>query len=353
MDDLKEIMEKISDSKSVLLVSKADSLDIDLMSALFSLFYTLKRIGKKVNIYPESIQKEFSNLPHPIKTLNSYLLEIPNANKVSDLYYQKNSSLKLFLTLPDSELSLNDIKLVPLKSEHMNPDLIISVGIQELGDLGDYYEKNFKTFFEGFILNIDNQKSNLDFGQINWIEENKSLSEMIHQIVKFFLPNTNDKILLENLLAGMISFYKERPDKILQIVKTIQEKSLDLKTIIRPFIKNYSIEFLTFFENVLKRIKIISNIIPFVIINKEEADSHQKIISFIKMLRSDLFKFPSLLVLWESHSDLSSLGGVFYFPKKDKLFQLASSFKGNTNGKVLLFKIPKSNLAQLIKEISS
>ncbi len=359
MDELQEIRQKILHSQSVLLVTKDDKPILDLISAFFCLFYTLKRIGKKVNIYPETIKDKFSLLPHCIDNLNSYILEISPPNDISELYYQKNSeSFRLLITLSKKPASSNNIRLFSLEDDPLNSnvDLIISLGVRNLEELGEYYEKNFKTFFEGFILNIDNQKDNLDFGQINWVEENIALSEMIHQLAINLLPKTEDKILLENLSVGIIDYYKKDPEKILQVFTLAQRNALEIKNILRPFLKNSEPEILTFFEKVLKRIKIIgkSNI-PLAILTKKEFGNidRQKIIYLIKMLRTQVFKFPSLLILWEPHNNLSSFRGVFYFPEKEKLVHLASKVRGQTNGKVLLFQIPKENKEQLIQEISS
>ena len=359
MDELQEIKQKILNSQSVLLVTKDGKPTLDLISAFFCLFYTLKRIGKKVNIYPETIKDKFSLLPHFINNLNSYILEISPPNDISELYYQKNSeSFRLLITLSKKTASSNNIRLFSLEDDSLNPDvdLIISLGVRNLEELGEYYEKNFKIFFEGFILNIDNQKDNLDFGQINWIEEDTALSEMIYQLAINLLPRTEDKILLENLSVGLIDYYKKDPKKISQVLTLTKRNSLEIKNILKPFLKNFEPEILTFLENVLKRIKIIGKgNIPLVVLTKKEFANidRQKIIYLIKMLRVQVFNFPSLLVLWEPHNDLSSFRGVFYFPEKDKLIRLASKLRGQTNERVLLFQIPKEKKEELIQEISS
>ncbi|MCD6410726.1 hypothetical protein J7K92_02160 [bacterium] len=359
MDELQEIRQKIINSQSVLLVTKSGKLTLDLISAFFCLFYTLKRIGKKVNIYPETIKNKFSLLPHPIDNLDTYILEISPPNNISELYYQKSSeSFRLLITLSKNSSSSNNIRLFSLEDDplNLNVDLIISLGVRNLEELGEYYEKNFKTFFEGFILNIDNQKDNFNFGQINWIKKDMALSEIVHQLAINLLPKTEDKILLENLFVGIIDYYKKDPEKILQVFTLAQRNALEIKNILRLFLRNPNPEVLTFSEKVLKRIKVIGeNNIPLVILTKKEfADiDRQKIIYLIKMLRVQVFNFPSLLILWESHADLSSLGGVFYFPEKETLVRLASKFGGQTNGKALLFQIPKEKKEKLIQEISS
>ena len=54
------------------------------------------------------------------------------------------------------------------------------------------------------ILNIDNNKDNDSFGQDNLIEDGKSLSEIIFELIKLFSENSIKEKVADAILAGLI-----------------------------------------------------------------------------------------------------------------------------------------------------
>jgi len=358
MDGLEEIKNKLEGSQKILLVTKEKNLSLDILASFFSLFYTLKKLGKIVNLYPENIFENFPSLPFSFKTFKTFVLDIAETDGIiSDLYYQKeNDSLKIFITLGNGEIKKENVNIIPLIDKITEPDLIITLGIQNLEELGDFYEQNFKTFFATPILNIDNASFNQEFGQINWIETDRPLSEMVFNLITKIDQNIFDEIISSNLLAGIIDFYRKnnKGKEILRAITLIKQKGANIKKIISVFLKTNNKQELSFLEKVLERIKIEEKKrLPVVCLSSSLFPdlNHEKILLTIKMLRSNFLNFPSFLLLWEKHSSPVFVRGVFYYPNSTILQILANQLKGETNNKALLFKAKNADAKKIIETI--
>jgi hypothetical protein len=84
-------------------------------------------------------------------------------------------------------------------------DLIITVDADSLDELGQIYLKNAALFSKSTVINIDNDPSNSQFGNINIVDpQASSLSEMTVQILKQ-LEAEMDSDIASNLVAGIYS----------------------------------------------------------------------------------------------------------------------------------------------------
>jgi hypothetical protein len=82
-------------------------------------------------------------------------------------------------------------------------DLIITVDADSLDELGQIYLKNAALFSKSTVVNIDNDPSNSQFGNINIVDpQASSLSEMTVQILKQ-LGAEMDSDIASNLVAGI------------------------------------------------------------------------------------------------------------------------------------------------------
>ena len=100
MTEFPEIKQLTDGSSRILLVCDKDRSDFDYLAAASSLLYTLKKIGKIVNCYPQQITSKF---PIPLvdnKEMKNFVLTINNhTGSISDIYYQKGpKELKLYFT---------------------------------------------------------------------------------------------------------------------------------------------------------------------------------------------------------------------------------------------------------------
>ena len=353
MEEIKEIIQPLKEASSVLITANPERINTDLLSGYFALFYTLKKIGKVVKPYPSNIFEYFKNLPFPLHTLKTFCIKINQPNGlISDLYYQKdNSNLKIFLTLIDGDLNHQNLQLIDLQNAS-NFDIIVTLGMQYLEDLGEFYERNFKLFFTTPILNLDNSPSNSEFGQINLVETQQSISEICYTLIKNLNENLIDKPTATNLLGGLLSFYKNKNNKVKpSIFYSLLKKEGDLQKLceffqIEPSISKKLTSFLEKME--------VNSEIAFINPPSELHYTKEEIIKIISLLRANFLNLSSFCLFLPLKNIPPQFQVVFYHPDLEILQKVLQYFKGETNKKMVLFdtsrkpEIVKKELLQII-----
>lgn len=201
MDILQEAKSLINDSQNIY-IFPSEKREESITSAL-ALFYTLKDLNKNVNLIieevPEKLKFLIPSLDH-IAYPKNLSISIPKSSaEISQIRYEKNEdNLKFFLTIDKGSVKKSDVSFCFTEPKL---DLIITVGLK---DREEVKSPNYFNNTDLTILNIDNQKENLNFGRINLIENNEPLSEIIFTFIKSISGNLIKKEAATNLLAGII-----------------------------------------------------------------------------------------------------------------------------------------------------
>ena len=198
MNLFQEAKKLIEESQNIYILPSKDNQNESIPSSL-ALFYSLRKLKKNVNLiveeFPEKLRFLIPSLDF-ISEPKNFVISIPSSKaEVSQIQYEKNEkNLKIYLTLNKGNIKKNDISFsfnIP------KPNLLITVGNKELPPR-QYFDAGTS------ILNIDNQRGNKNFGRINLIKNDSSLTEIITN----FLKSTNNGLIEKNiatcLLAGII-----------------------------------------------------------------------------------------------------------------------------------------------------
>jgi len=322
VEKLKKIKKVIEKAQNVSLLPSPDFRK-DSFPATLALFYSLKKLGKNVNLlikdYPKRfsflVKKEEINFPKA-----DFLISIKQAGtKVSQLFYEKRENgLALFLKTKGEELKKENISTEPLGLE----DLLITLGITEL--------KKVEKFLKGkpkFLINIDNQLDNRNYGDLNLIElRAPSLSEIVFNIISIIDENLFDErtsnCLLSGIIQGTSNFQDPRLDEqTFQKASLLMEKGADFKKATSQLYGLGRETSLRLFGKVLSKVNFSEDKdLAWVILTKEdfsEAEASPLDLKFtLSKLSSSLFPFQNFLVLWETSNSPSLTRGVFYGPGK-------------------------------------
>lgn len=223
-----ETKQIITDSKNIYLIPSEEP---GAISATLALFYTLKELGKNVNLIIESLPENLKFLSPSLDFISypkNFVISIPNkVAGVSQIYYEKNEdALKIHLTLESGNLKKDNVSFYFSETK---PDLIITVGVEDYSKQLTDRLNSFGFLLESPILNIDNKQNNKKFGKINIIEE-KSLTEIISHLFE----NTNKEAtncLLTELVIYTENFRKNITADVFELAGTLMKKGADLKTI--------------------------------------------------------------------------------------------------------------------------
>jgi hypothetical protein len=179
------------------------TLNLESLINALALFYTLKESGKNVNLAIEELPERIKFLTPSLEYISypkDFVISLPN-NKVeiTQIKYEKDqNNTKVFLTINKGNVKKDDISFY---FSEPKPDLLITLGLKDINTAKWPNIFNKDIISQSLIINIDNQEENTNFGKINILDPEKSLSEMVFDIIKIGTINKNTATCL---LTGLI-----------------------------------------------------------------------------------------------------------------------------------------------------
>jgi len=213
-----ELKNLLPNSKNILIVLAANA-DIDKFAAGLSLFLSFQQNGKQVSIVSsdtvrvaqahlfgvDNIKNTFppgagGNLTIILEGVVDSNGNVPALEKLD--WHPEGTNLNLvFHSAPGQ--SFKPVNITP-KYGGEGFDLIFTIGAVSLNDLGNIYSQNNQVF-SGYIVNIDNQATNTNFGKTNVVDGNSSsISEITEDLIQSFgIPFDSD--IASNILTGIFN----------------------------------------------------------------------------------------------------------------------------------------------------
>jgi len=224
-----EIKNLITNSKNIYLITSEEP---EAITSTLALFYTLKDLGKNVNLILESLPENLKFLSPSLDFISypkNFVISIPNnVAKISQIFYEKNiDTFKIHLTLENGNIKKDNIAFY---FQETKPDLIITIGIEDYQKELSEKLNSFGFLLESPILNIDNKQNNKKFGKINLVEE-KSLAEIIISITTD-QKKESANCLLTSLIIYTENFKNKLTAEIFQTTSDLMKNGANLKEII-------------------------------------------------------------------------------------------------------------------------
>ncbi|MDO8499786.1 MAG: hypothetical protein Q7S66_03950 [bacterium] len=201
----------IEPAKHILVVFGKEKADDDVATALAWKLY-LEKNKKQVTIAADGFQpaKRLRFLPalNDIKAELSGLqkmiikVDISKAKLETVSYDVKDNWLSIYLSPKNGIITKDDLRTAQTNFKY---DLIITVGIRDLDELGEIFYRQGELFYHTPIVNIDHQSGNEHFGQLNLVDLNAtSNAELSFQLLEQ-LGAIIDADMAGCLLTGMIA----------------------------------------------------------------------------------------------------------------------------------------------------
>lgn len=242
-DPRKQSEKIIADSKNIYLITSEEP---EAITSTLALFYTLKELGKNVNLVMDALNERIRFLAPSLDFISypkNFVISIPkNVAEISQIYYEKNDeALKIHLALESGNIKKDNISFYFSEAK---PDLIITIGIKDFSKELPNKLDSFGFLLDSPILNIDNSKDtsagsvqvNQKFGKINLVEE-KSLAEIIGGLTGVKTKETAN-CLLASLVIYTENFKKNLTAEIFQMSAEMMRKGADLKEITNNIYKS-------------------------------------------------------------------------------------------------------------------
>jgi len=337
------------------------ALERDSFLSSLALFYSLRNLGKNVNLLIKSIPEKFKFL---VKTEDLQLSEADflisikeKGTKLSQIFYQKTKKeTNLYLKTTGGELQKENIVLKPLKLK----SVLITIGIDDLEKVKSCSKKKNSDA----IINIDNQEKNLNYGQVNLLDPNSSsLSEIVFDFLKIIGENLFDENSSNPLLAGILQevlgFRRKNLDpKVFKKISFLMEKGADYQKIISHLYNLDEESSFELFKRTLNKLEFsLERNFGWVFLKTgdfQETNSTPKNLSFVLgKLTSGIFPFQNFLILWEAKTSPFSIRGVFYSLNKEVVEKIEKFFPGDRKGNGFLFQTKEKDFYKIKQKIWS
>ncbi len=185
---------------------------LDHLAAAVALQVVLKNNENSASIFSvsdETISLPFLEAQPNVRTGFSkgdqFAVKISSAHaKPGELRYEVvEDGIIVYLKSQQGEFHPEDVSVVPGRKKF---DVLISVGVKNLEQLGSLYTDNAAVFFETPHIVIDNNPGNEYFGTVNIVKlTTSSVSEIVMEIIALEPEVLKDSIVSTSLLAGIIS----------------------------------------------------------------------------------------------------------------------------------------------------
>jgi len=349
MDEILKIKNSIESGKNIGILTKINASD-DAIGATLALFFALRKTNKKTFFPLNEVPDKIYDI---LKEKEQKKFHISFKEDISEVYYEKNNKgIDLYLTPKDGDINNESYSCKVISGNESllsnSPyDILITIGIEEFQEVEELCADNLDQLYGCTVINIDNDLNNQNYGEINLVEDNQSLSQAISCLIKElgseYINQESANFLLYGLTATPKNVYNK---KNIPTVKWLFKKGGNLNLISKNDPKVKILEFvlnsLTFAEN--------ENIYIGALSEKNMIDSKatSKDLSYVIEKIKNFFKIPSFLLLWESRTSPLSIKGIFYSDKKLDILKITSSFKSvsKNNGAMFLTEESSINIAK-------
>jgi len=370
-DQARNIIERFQNTLIILPSSPSG----DGTASALALFFTLRKLGKNVNLIEREVPERLRFLTEPGKGLNKdFIISIDTRERdISEMRYEKNQrDLKIYLTLNQGEIGKKDVSFVSASpGEKINfsdldqrSDLLIVLGANSLEDLGETFYQNPDFFYERPILNIGNDPTNENFGEVNLIGLGPSIAEILLKLIKPMETADSkliDKKVASCLLTGIICCSqnfrdpKTRP-KTFEASAFLIERGAEHQKIVQHLYKQKSLSQIRLLGRILEKIVFDKEkevyVAPIAERDFQECQANSKDLGpAVEELKFSFRFFPNLLVLWESHASPPLIKGLFCSSRADLVNKIMENFESVSRGEGTIFLVRNGNLSSAKEKV--
>jgi len=337
-----DIKETLNGIENIGILTKKNA-NNDAIGASLALFFALRGAGKKP-CFPSK------NLPNEIieftKKKSGKQFQVTFNEEISEVYYEKKGQgLVLYLTPKDKTINDESFSCKVVSGESFfssEYDVLFTVGIDDFKEVEDLCDAD--QLFNCTIINIDNNLSNQNYGEINIIKDDQSLSQIIACLLKEINEYTNKEA--DSFLLYGLSFSNKKNDneKKISTIKWLLKNGGDLSLLSGDAQKNKLLEIIL--NNLIyKNETYISTVLES---DFETSKTTSKDLGFITEKLKNFLNIPSFFILWESRTSPLSVKGLFYTNKKYIVNKMNDGFKGiyKEKGGIFLADEEKINIAK-------
>ncbi|MCK9393750.1 hypothetical protein M0Q03_03015 [bacterium] len=208
MERFQNIKESIKNAKNIKIIFPRNP-NNDVLGSVLALYSAFKQLNKQVFVPEERLSEEIIHFLRGEKKK----IYITLNEEISEIYYEKKGDhVNLNIIPKDQNFNADNFswEIVSEKNnastgEHTEPlDLIIIIGVLRFAEIEKYLPTDEEDLFACTIVNIDNDLTNENYGDINIIDESP-ISKTTTILVKELSEFSFSKEVFDFLLFGFFS----------------------------------------------------------------------------------------------------------------------------------------------------
>ncbi len=361
--DIKTINNLITRHKRILIITNKEA-SLGAVSSALALRSFLLQKNKFVDVlsenfvYPshysflEDIKLVKSKLPY----LQKFMISVDISKTGIAEHRDEVQGDKLNFILTPAEGAI-DRSSITVSTSGYNYDLIITIGVRDITQLGSMSTSNHNFFYDTPILNIDNNSSNESWGNINLVDITKSsTAEIIYELIQDLGDEHIDKKVALELLTGIIADTRAFKSKrvmphTLRIAGELIALGADRKIIIDSLYHNQNISTLKLWGVALTQLKNIPNKeIVYTSLTREDfirtGASETDIIDIIPELIS---KSPEakIIIITHEHSQSGHIHAIIHTTEEHNLLDLLAEYQPRGDSRNVSFITKDKSLSQV------
>lgn len=207
-----QIYELVQNHSSVLLCLPEHP-NTDAIASGLALLHVMEKMGKRARVVSSGFQlpQNHGFLPKSdeifddIPSLRQFVISVDvSRTSVESLSYDiSDEKLQIYLAPKDGYFRQKD---VTTSDGDYAFDLIITIDVQDMDQLGKVYDMNADFFLHTPLIAIDNDASSQDFAQVRLQQVTAtSVSEIVFELLETWEGEHVDEYIATSLLTGMIS----------------------------------------------------------------------------------------------------------------------------------------------------
>lgn len=360
MEDAAKIRTALESSNSIgLFIS--DNPDKDTIGAVLTVFFALKNIGKNPFLLNRN---SVSAVNDALPRSNQERVMFSFLGDASEIFYERLPDRTNIYVTPKDNLIAPDSFFCETTSDKKEAvaagdkpfDLLITLGVHDYKIIEKGFEENPDALFECDIINIDNNISNQNYGDINFVEDYPTLSQATACFINHIGETYESKDVRDSLLFGLYSspsnskskknfatfkwlidnkgtfslfyFGKKNPDPELRIMEE------SIRNTDKDFLARSGIAISTIGENIFL-----------------SSGATSKHLSFTFEKMKNFFHIASFVLLWKDSQN--AVKGIFYSDNNSLTEYIKTNYKGSFKENSGIFLVPQTDLLKAKEEIIS
>ncbi|MBN1331815.1 hypothetical protein JW978_02925 [Candidatus Dojkabacteria bacterium] len=358
---MKEIIRK---AKKILITTKTDA-DFDHLAACISLAHTLNQKDRKISLaipadkYSKQIFDLFPTGDLKIIQKNdpdSFILSLPKDDAiVKDVKWkEEEGNIEIYITTEKGSIPTDRVTMQPHRTRF---DLLITIDVDKLEEIGEFYKKNAPIFTKNKIISI--ARAVKDFAGQNFIKNNISSCA---NVFEFIVENTDipDEGIVTDLLAGLLwktnGLRYDSKGTTSSLLGLFIKENADFQTASKKAFQNTDLSDIRLIDTVLKNLSIKNSSVAYASIKnaKSKGISPEKIRTYDWFVFDSFKAIESFFVLFEIQDGV--LGYLINRNSTKDAREFSSIYKAKGNKYIAKFhsndpleKIQKN----LLKELGS